>query len=172
MFLDKQPSIATKNPWLSRFQETHEKIDLIPMFLEEIEKRFKLTTEEHKLQERRVEISSLHIIEPHVSKLNTPTDERTDKRISVSVIFNGEKYDALVDTGATDSCIRHDIATEHGIEVHSVPGIITLADENQTIPRIGRTENIEVQYNNQVAYAPFEIIEKCYPFIIGMDYFH
>jgi len=57
------------------------------MFLEEIKKRFKSTTEENKSHERRVEISSLHMIESHVFKLNTPTDERTDKRISVSVIL-------------------------------------------------------------------------------------
>ena len=107
------------------------------MFLEEFERRMEILNEHNKLHDRRVEVSSLHMIDPHISKLSVPTDERVDKRILISVVFNGKKYDALVDTGATDSCIRHDIATEHGIEIHSIPGVITLADENQTIPHIG-----------------------------------
>lgn len=29
-----------------------------------------------------------------------------------------------------------------------------------------------MQYNERIVFAPFEIIEKCYPFIVGMNYFH
>lgn len=82
------------------------------------------------------------MIKPRASKPNISTNEHVDKRISISVIFNGKKYDALIDTGATNSCIWRDIAAEHGIQVHSMPGVISLTDENQTIPGIGQTESI------------------------------
>lgn len=170
--LNKEPNVANKKSWSARLPMTTEKIDLRAMFLEEFERRLTSVNKENKHHDRSVEISSLYMIDPHISKLNVPTDERGDKRILILVVFHGKKYDALVDTGETDSCIRRDITTEHVIEIHSIPGVITLADENQTIPRIGRTESIEVQYDDRIVFAPFEIIEKCYPFIIGMDYFH
>lgn len=31
---------------------------------------------------------------------------------------------------------------------------------------------MELQFNDRIVFAPFEIVEKCYPFIIGMDYLH
>lgn len=68
------------------------KIDLKALFLEEFEKRMNLMKEESELCERRVEISSFYVIEPHVSKLHNTTDERfIDKRITISVNFYWEK---------------------------------------------------------------------------------
>ncbi|KAF9895690.1 hypothetical protein BX616_009050, partial [Lobosporangium transversale] len=63
--------------------------------------------------------------------------ERADKRIIVFVNFEGEKYEALVDTGASVTCIRKDIILKHNKEISPVAGVITLADESLTIPRIG-----------------------------------
>lgn len=47
-----------------------------------------------------------------------------------------------------------------------------MADESQTIPHIGQTESIEIRYGPHIVSAPFEVLERCCPFIIGMDLFH
>ncbi|KAF9553095.1 hypothetical protein EC968_010686, partial [Mortierella alpina] len=83
--------------------------------------------------------------EPSLAKLSTPS-EIIDKRITVFVFFEGIKYEALLDTGATDTCIRKDIALKHKKVITPIEGVINLADVNKTVPRIGRTENIELHY--------------------------
>lgn len=108
---------------------------------------------------------------PFLSKLRAAI-EVPDKRIIVQINFEGELYDALLDTGATDTCIRKDIALRHHVPVLSVEGVITLADESITIPRIGRTDNIELTYGDRVVSASLEVLEQSYPFILGMDLFH
>ena len=60
------------------------------------------------------------------AKLHT-TKERVDKRIVISIMFEDEKYDALLDTGATDTCIRRDIAVKHNTKITPAEGVIILA---------------------------------------------
>jgi len=105
VLFDKWSNIATKKSWLTTIQTTNEQIDLRAMILDEFEKGTQSVQEADKNYEQRVEISSLYMIKPHTSKPNISTNEHVDKRISISVIFNGKKYDALIDTGATNSCI-------------------------------------------------------------------
>jgi hypothetical protein len=78
----------------------------------------------------------------------------------------------LLDTGATDTCARQDIAPKHSKVIHPVDGVFTLVEERKTIPRIGRTENIELMYGARIVSASLEVISQPYPFIIGMDLFH
>jgi hypothetical protein len=95
-----------------------------------------------------------------------------EKRVVTTIIFEGERYEALVDTGATDSCIRRDIAEKHKLNINPVEGVITLVDQSITIPRTGRTDNIELQVGIHYVSAPLEVIDQQYPFTIGIDLFH
>ncbi|KAF9897122.1 hypothetical protein BX616_006152, partial [Lobosporangium transversale] len=78
--------------------------------------------------------------------------EKADKRIVVYVNFEGEKYEALIDTGASVTCIRKNIALKHSKSITPVQGNITLADESLTIPRIGLVENVELAYGMDLFY--------------------
>lgn len=41
------------------------------------------------------------------------------------------------------------------------------------MPRIGRTDSLEIEYNEQIVCAPFEVINNCcHSFLVGMDLFH
>ncbi|KAG0284399.1 hypothetical protein BGZ98_005935, partial [Dissophora globulifera] len=75
-------------------------------------------------------------------------------------------------TGATDTCIRKDIAVQHNVTITPAEGVIILADESKMIRRIGRTENVDLTYGDRVVSSTLEVIEQSYPFIIGMDLFH
>ena len=62
---------------------------------------------------------------------------------------------------------------KHNRQVFPVKGNIQLADASQTLPGVGRTECLEVEYNKHVVGVPFEIINNCsHDFIMGMDIFH
>lgn len=118
-----------------------------------------------------ITVSSLHAA---YLPMAAPVDPEAtaDRRPFISVFLEGEKYDALIDTGATNSCISQEVVERHGKIIQPHDGTITLADESQTIPRIGQTESIEVRYGPHIVSAPFEVLEHCCPFIIGMDLFH
>ncbi|KAG0348048.1 hypothetical protein BGZ54_004724, partial [Gamsiella multidivaricata] len=158
------------NPYVNDIPEL---IDLEEMYEKE-RQTDKNSNEDYECLNHQIRISSLNKIDDDTfefTKLNVNRDH-ADRRIIVTVTFEDEKYEALLDTGATDTCIRHDIALKHGIKVNPVEGVIALADESQTIPRIGQTENIELQYGTRIVSAPMEVINQSYPFIIGMDLFH
>ncbi|KAG0236018.1 hypothetical protein BGW41_000605, partial [Actinomortierella wolfii] len=65
-----------------------------------------------------------------------------ENRLILQLTVFGTPYQALLDPGATHSCIRHDITRFLEINITPVSGNITLADGVTTIPRIGRTENV------------------------------
>jgi hypothetical protein len=104
--------------------------------------------------------------------LEAPSEDDTDTRITFDITFCDTQYKALLDTGATDSCIRKDIAEKHNLTINPVEGVIILIDKSITIPRIGQTNNIELQCGNHIVSAPLEVIEQRYPFTIGIDLFH
>jgi len=163
--------MAEQNPLINALHNLTEDIDFIKMYKEE---RFRKPDEMPKLpspEPQPLRISSLKTVAAKQSKYSTQT-EPEDKRLIIAVVFEEEKYDALLDTGATNSCIRKDIALKHDKQIIPVPGLIALADENTTIPRIGHTENLQLQYGSCEVFAPFEVIEECHPFVIGIDLFH
>ncbi|KAG0221015.1 hypothetical protein BGW42_008345, partial [Actinomortierella wolfii] len=113
-------------------------------------------------------VSAKHLDRSNMKSLLT----EQESRIIIPVRFDGQTYDALLDTGASSSCIRHDIALKHGRTVEPVDGSISLADEAMTIPRIGLVSNVEIQYGPYTVSAPFDALNCHYPFIIGIDLFN
>ncbi|KAF9153034.1 hypothetical protein DFQ26_000697 [Actinomortierella ambigua] len=97
---------------------------------------------------------------------------RFDNRLIITVVFEGCQYDALLDTGATASCIRRDIAILHHKTIDRVQGTVSLAQEGVTIPRIGLVHDVELHHGCHIVSAPFEVLLCHYPFIIGIDLFH
>lgn len=157
------PFVSERHPVLASLLLT-DHIDLDTMLRAEFARR-------HPAVPTPIRVSSLHTARlPNA--VPTAPDAATDRRPFVSVFLEGEKYDALIDTGATDSCISREVVERHNKLIQPRDGAITLADESQTIPRIGQTESIEIRYGSHIVSAPFEVLERCCPFIIGMDLFH
>lgn len=163
--------IAERNPLINALSDLTEDVDFAKMYKEERLRKADKMPGLPPPQPEPVRISSLKTNGVKQSKYNTQTEPK-DNRLILTVNFEGERYDALLDTGATNSCIRKDVALKHGKQIIPVPGIIALADESATIPRIGHTENIQLRYGRCEVFAPFEVIEECYPFVIGIDLFH
>ena len=158
--LDKQAYVSERNPLIASLY-ANEHIDLRAMYFDECERANK--------EERRN--SPCNKNEPIISQLNT--HDSIDPCVNVNLIFEGETYPALLDTGATHSCIHADVVKKHMKEIHPISGQITLADTKSTTARVGQTESLEVTYNDQVIFAPFEVLNNCsHPFLIGMDLFH
>ncbi|KAF9554223.1 hypothetical protein EC968_009761, partial [Mortierella alpina] len=147
--------MAERNPLINALYDLTEDIDFVKMYKEERLRKADKMPKMPPPPPEPLRISSLKTNGVKQSKYNMQTEPK-DNRLILSVTFEGERYDALLDTGATNSCIRKDIATKHGKQIIPVPGVIALADESATIPRIGHTENIQLRYGQCEVFAPFE----------------
>lgn len=73
-------------------EQIKENIDLVSMYFEE---RTRQVREEIEHREEN----------PKIASLSNNNMEQVDPRLKITLHFEGEEYSALVDTGATHSCI-------------------------------------------------------------------
>ncbi|KAG0201268.1 hypothetical protein BGX31_003856, partial [Mortierella sp. GBA43] len=101
------------------------------------------------------------------------TEQSRKNRIRTSVTLDGHGYDALLDTGATHSFIDHYLAEQLQLYINPIGGCIHLGDKKAVAPRVGYTDDLEIECNSHVLLASFEVLDLLdYHFIIGMDLFH
>lgn len=109
---------------------------------------------------------------------NSATDASTeyidnDNRPTVTVLFNGVEYRALLDTGCTHTMIDTSLVKEHKIPVQHRPGTILLGRQQVTTPRNGTTIPITVQCNGRQRTLEMEVLDlPSHDFQIGMDRMH
>ena len=98
-------------------------------------------------------------------------EAKMDNRLFIQVRIGDEVQLALIDTGATHSFISAALVKRCAMKITPVNGYIQLADRSR-IPRVGETENVEVQCGDVTLSATYEVIEQDHALTIGMDLFH
>jgi hypothetical protein len=77
----------------------------------------------------------------------------------VPVLLNGQKYTALLDSGATHSLIAKSLVDELGVAIEPRQGLIKFAD-GRTIPRVGVTAPIRTQTGTYDHPHSYEVIKE------------
>jgi len=93
-------------------------------------------------------------------------------RIIIPLYFDGETYDALLDSGASRSFIDVSVVQRAKLRTHRVSGNIFLGHKEMHVARMGRTDDIAFECNKRSIMASFEVFELKTAFVIGMDLLH
>ncbi|KAF9971321.1 hypothetical protein BGZ75_001883, partial [Mortierella antarctica] len=82
--------------------------------------------------------------------------DANERRVIIPVEYDGEVYDALLDTGASKSFIDRAIVDKAQLRINGALGKIRLGDKDHSVNRAGETDPIEIRCNEHSILAAFE----------------